>query len=246
MTRQTSTRQTSNRAMPRPPTIPATYAKAIAWCRTRAPRWAANRALLHLSEAEVQQMQALTDAAVQSRANLERIRAEYRAAALTSRADVAAMRAHAGGLLARIRALAGTSATPAAIYSAAQVRPPEKRSPTPAPATPWRFRVTLTPATGALRLAFACNHPRGVRGVTYRVDRAVFDGTAHTDFAPLTIAKERAFTDTRIPTGAVVVIYRVTAQTSTRDGGVAIHMVRLSSQDVVLASPLPARGNRAA
>ncbi|MEQ8845689.1 MAG: hypothetical protein RIB58_12625 [Phycisphaerales bacterium] len=226
--------------MARPPTIPLPYRKAIAWCQSRAPKWLANRAILKLTEQEAQEMQALTDAAAQSAIELQRARERYRAAVADCRVKTNAMRERAGGLISRIRAVARTSGTPRAIYIAGGLAAPDKRSPLPAPGTPTSFRVALEAPTGTLRVRFECKHPRGVRGVTYRVDRAVYDGGAQRDFAPLTIAKERAFTDSSVPPGAVVVIYRVTAQTSTKDGPVAIHMVRLAGEDVVVASPLPA------
>lgn len=232
--------------MARPPTIPLPYRKAIYWCQSRAPKWLANRAVLQLTEEEAQQMQALTDAAAQSAMELLHARDRYRSAVADCRQKTSAMREHAGGLISRIRSVARTSDTPQAIYSAGGLVAPGRRSPLPAPGTPTSFRVALEAPTGRLRVRFDCQHPRGVRGVTYRIDRAVFDGARQSDFAPFTIAKERAFTDTRIPTGAVVVIYRVTAQTSTKDGAVAVHMVRLAGEDVVVASPLPARGARAA
>lgn len=231
--------------MASPPTIPLPYRKAIRWCQLRAPRWLANRAVLQLTEQEAQQMQALTDAAAQSAMELLEARERYRAAVADCRAKTGAMREHAGGLISRIRAVARTSGTPQAVYNAGGLTAPDKRSPLPAPGRPTRFDVALEPATGTLRVRFECKHPRGVRGVTYRVDRAVFDGTAQTDFAPLTIAKARAFIDSSIPTGAVMVVYRVTAQTSTKDGAPAVHWVRLAGEDVIIASPLPAHDDRA-
>lgn len=232
--------------MPRPPTIPERYAPAVLWCKAHAPKWAANRALLTLSEAEVDQLQALTDAADQAGRELAEARLAYRSAALAYRTRVGDMRAHAGGLLSRIRAVARTSANPQTIYGAAGVGAPDTPSPRKAPATPTGFAVELT-TSGTLRIAFACKHPRGLRGVTYRVERSISTtGAFAGDFEFLTVAKTRAFTDTAIPAGAAAVAYKVTAQTSTRDGNPAVHLVLLASEDVVVASELPARASRAA
>jgi hypothetical protein len=232
--------------MPRPPTIPERYGQAVLWCKARAARWAANAALLTLTQAETDQMQALTAAADQAGRELVAARLAYRSAALTYRTRVGDMRAHAGGLLSRIRAAARTSAQPGAIYSAASIDPPDAPSPTRAPATPARFDVTLVAATGELRIAFTCKHPRGVRGVTYRVERLTSaSGALDGRFEFLTTAKTRRFADATIPQGTAVVLYKVTPQTSTKDGDPAIHMVQLASEDVVVASALPARASAA-
>ncbi len=232
--------------MARPPTIPLPYQKAILWCQSRAPKWLANRATLQITEQEAQQMQALTDAAAQSAMELRRARERYRSAAAECRVHTAAMREHAGGLISRFRAVARTSATPQAIYAAAGLCAPDKRSPTPAPRSPSRFDVTLL-STGALRIAFDCKHPRGVRGVTYRVERLVSaTGALDGGFQFLTTAKTRSFTDDAIPPGTAVAIYKVTPQTSTRDGREAIHMVLLASHDLLVASALPQAHARAA
>lgn len=232
--------------MPRPPTIPEQAGRAIRWCQAMATRWSEHKAILRLTDEEVQELAALAEAAAQARRELHQARNQYRAAAGMSRVATAAMRAHAGGLLARIRAVARTSQNPRAVYSAAHVLEPDKRSPTPAPGRATRFDVRLVGQSGTLRIDFECPHPRGVRGVTYRVDRLLWSQGASTDFEFLTTARKRSFTDASVPPGTVVVIYKVTAQTSTKDGPVAIHMVRLAGEDVVLASALPAQRGRAA
>lgn len=232
--------------MPRPPTIPERAGQAILWCQMMASRWSQHKTILQLTGEEVQELADLADAADQARRELIQARQRYRAAAGMSRARTAAMRAHAGGLLARIRAVARTSQDPRAVYSAAHVLEPDKRSPTPAPGRATRFDVRLVGQSGTLRIDFECPHPRGVRGVTYRVDRLLWSHGASTDFEFFATARKRSFTDATIPPGTVVVIYKVTAQTSTKDGPVAIHMVRLAGEGVVVASSLPTAPARAA
>lgn len=232
--------------MPRPPTIPEQAGKAIAWCKAKATRWSEHKAILQLTDEEVQKLADLTDEAEQARRELRQARDRYRSAAATSRVRTAAMRAHAGGLLARIRAVARTSQNPRAVYSAAHVLEPDKRSPTPAPGRATRFDVRLVGQSGTLRIDFECPHPRGVRGVTYRVDRLLWSHGASTDFEFFTTCRKRSFTDASVPPGTVIVVYKVTAQTSTKDGPVAIHMVRLAGEEVVVASSLPTAPARAA
>lgn len=235
--------------MPRPPTIPERYAQAIDWCKEHASRWNAHKAALHLSDDEVAEMQARTDAADAAKEELAQARLRYRGAALAYRARVGSMRGYAAQLVASLRALARASDEPALVYQLAGLPSPDPRSPTAAPAAPTGFHVDLVPSTGALRVAFECKHPRGVRGVTYRVERFVSTPTTDAStggFQFLTNAKGRAFADDTIPAGAALVVYKVTPQTSTRDGAPAIHMVRLAGEGVVVASELPARSARAA
>lgn len=227
--------------MPRPPTIPERYAQAIDWCKDRVLRWDAHKAALHLSDEEVAQMRAMTDAADAAKEELAQARLRYRGAALAYRTRVGSMRAYAARLVASMRVVARASDEPALVYQLAGLPSPDPRSPTAAPATPTGFSVDLIPATGALRVGFECKHPRGVRGVTYRVERFVSTDASTGGFQFLTNAKGRAFTDDTIPAGAALVVYKVTPQTSTRDGAPAIHMVRLAGEGVVLASALPAR-----
>jgi hypothetical protein len=138
------------------------------------------------------------------------------------------MRATASALLATIRATARRSGTPGDIYGAASVPPPAKRGPSPTPGTPGRFTERLL-FGGSLRVDFECPHPTGVRGVTYRVERRL-DGQGPAVF--LLNAKKRTFTDQTIPAGTASVEYRVTAQTSTRDGAVGGHTVRFGQEAV--------------
>lgn len=207
--------------MPTTPTIPDRFAPAIQWCGQRIDKWRDNRALLGLTEAAVDELDQQTQAARDARASYLRAKRELRNASKTYRASVGAMRRTASALLATIRATAKRSDEPASVYVAASVPPPAKRGPSPTPATPRDFEVELL-GDGSLKVRFECPHAPGVRAVTYRVERMI-------DMAGgLTIiqtAKARSFTDDTIPAGARSVLYKVTAQTSTRDGEPAVHLV---------------------
>jgi hypothetical protein len=207
--------------MPTTPTIPDRFAPAIQWCTQRVGKWQENRALLGLTEAGVDELDQQTQAARDARANYLRAKRELRNASKTYRASVGTMRRTASALLATIRATAKRSDAPASIYSAASVPPPAKRGPSPTPATPRDFEVELL-GDGALKVRFECPHPPGVRAVTYRVER-MLDMSGH--WRIIQTAKGRSFTDDDIPAGSRSVLYRVTAQTSTRDGEPAVHLV---------------------
>jgi len=235
--------------MARPPVIPERYAQAVAWCLGKLPRWTANQAVLTLTDAQLDRLDALSNAAETARRDLAAARLASRGAALRYRTSVAAMREEASHLVAQIRVAADMSEQPALVYEAAGIAAPKPRRPRPAPGTPRAFSTDIEPATGALTIRFDCPHPRGLRGVVYRVERAVWregDG-AHEgddsagDFTFLTIARGRTFTDETIPAGTALVAYRVTALSATKEGAPAVHWVRLAGEGVVVASALPTR-----
>lgn len=208
--------------MPTTPTIPDRFAPAIQWCGQRIDKWQENRALLGLTQAGVDELDARLQAARDARANYLRAKRELRNASKTYRASVGTMRRTAAALLATIRATAKRSDEPTSVYVAASVPPPARRGPSPTPATPRDFEVELL-GDGALKVRFECPHPPGVRAVTYRVER-MLDMSG--DWRIIQTAKGRAFTDDGIPAGSRSVLYRVTAQTSTRDGEPAMRIVR--------------------
>lgn len=77
-------------------------------------------------------------------------------------------------------------------------------------------------------MRFECEHPAGVSGVTYKVERRF---APHTPYVFVTNAKGREFTDTGIPSGSAEVTYRVTAQTSTKDGLAGGATIRFGSNN---------------
>lgn len=207
--------------MPTTPTIPDRFAPAIQWCTQRVGKWRDNRALLGLAEAAVDELDAQTQAARDARASYLRAKRELRNASKTYRNSVGTMRRTAAALLATIRATAKRSDEPTSVYAAASVPPPARRGPSPTPATPRDFEVELL-GDGSLKVRFECPHPPGVRAVTYRVER-MLDMTGGMQI--IQTAKGRSFTDDSIPAGTRSVLYQVTAQTSTRDGEAAVHLV---------------------
>jgi len=95
-------------------------------------------------------------------------------------------------------------------------------APSPAPGVASDFRVELL-QSGALRFTFDCEHPSGVKAVTYKVLRQ--DG-AQGPYNFLLNAKKRVFEDATLPDGVTMATYIVTAQTSTKDGNPSYFTVR--------------------
>ena len=129
--------------------------------------------------------------------------------------------------VATICAFAKSSDDPQTVYSAASTP-----GPTPAPGRPSNFRTELL-EDGALRISFDCDNPSRVQGVTYKVER---QDEPQGPLAFVTNAKGREFTDAGIPAGSAVIYYRVTAQTSTRDGDAGGVTIRYGANNQAVVS----------
>lgn len=206
-------------------TIPKQLPKAINWVRRRVPIWAAAPEAIGLRPEQVGE---LTDLATQAHAALaeyRRLEAQLKAQGIRYRSLAGKMREMASGQVTQVRGYARTTANPEEIYGKARLRAPKRRGRAPAPGTPTRFFTRLT-ARGGLEITFRCPHPKGVEGVTYRIER---QEELAGPMRYLTTVKERRFVDEAIPVGVGVLLYRVTAMTSTRDGDATSHLVRLGT-----------------
>ncbi|MFI4915773.1 MAG: hypothetical protein ACIAS6_04610, partial [Phycisphaerales bacterium JB060] len=141
--------------------------------------------------------------------------AEYRTAATTMRSTAAAQ-------VVQVRGFARTQPNRDAVLTAAQLPIPPKPGPTPAPGVATDFQVQLL-QSGNLKFTFDCEHPPGVKGVTYKVLR---QGGAQQPYNFLLNAKKREFEDGSLPEGSTMLTYVVTAQTSTKDGNPSYFTVR--------------------
>lgn len=206
-------------------TIPKELPKAINWVRRRVLVWAGVAAEIGLQPQQVSELGDLAQEANAALAEYRRLEALTAAQGVLYRSLARRMRARASAQVTQVRGFARTTDSPQAVYAKAQLRTPARRGRAAAPGKPTSFTTQLL-STGALVIAFRCPHPKGVEHVTYRVERRVGDGGP---FAYLTTTKERRFRDERIPVGAGVIAYRVTAMTSTRDGDTAEHPVRLGT-----------------
>jgi hypothetical protein len=224
-------------------TVPTQPDQAVAWCKEHVEPWTENAVALKLDPAAVAEFDALTDAAQAARLALVSARLAYKNAIANSRTAVKAMRKSAGTQVSVIRATAKSSGTPQAIYSLAIVPPPADPAPRPAPGTPTGFKVELLQG-GSIRLRFACPNPPRTGPVTYRVERQVAPagGIGQAPFVFYKNAKERTFTDDAIPQGTAMVVYRLTAQTTTNDGDPAVFGVQFGAGNVPSVFELPSGG----
>lgn len=206
-------------------TVPTKFPETIDWVNARITDWAADPAAIGLDATAVAALASALSTAQSGRQGAIDARTASRDATIVYNDAGTDLRAQARQAVATIRAFAKASANPATVYSDASIPPPATPTPAPAPGTPEGFTISLSQG-GAVTLAFECAHPAGVNGVTYKVER---QDTPQSAWAFLTNAKERRFTDATIPTGSSLLFYRVTAQTSTKDGAAAEFTVRFGA-----------------
>jgi hypothetical protein len=199
-------------------TIPRQPEAAIDWVQAHVTPWTTNAVLLKLDPATLGQLGALASAAATARQNKISADDAYRDAIAAFDTAVASMRTLASGQVSIIRSTARNAENPQAIYTAALIPAPSGPSPAPAPGTPTMFKHALA-IDGELTVRFRCPNPPRTGPVTYRVDRRL-GGTGNA-FIPFGVIKERVVVDAGIPLGTPEVAYRITPQTSTKDGTVA-------------------------
>ncbi|MEQ9096548.1 MAG: hypothetical protein RIE32_09820 [Phycisphaerales bacterium] len=199
-------------------TIPTQPEQSIDWVQAHITPWTDNAVLLKLDPAVIGELSALASAAANARTAKINAKTAYRNAVAAFDEAVASMRSLASGQVTIIRATARNAENPEAIYTAAVVPAPADRTATPAPGTPTMFKHSLS-IGGELTVRFACPNPARVGPVTYRVERRI--GGTNNPFVPFLTLKDRELTDTGIPLGTPEVAYRITPQTSTKDGGLA-------------------------
>lgn len=203
-------------------TIPPRNDDAVAWCVSHLPIWLDNAASIGLDPAELAELSArITEANTRLTA---RNQAQDAASGAVGSFNEAAtdMRTLAALQVAKVRTFAKGSDTPAIVYEDAQIPAPADPTPRPAPGTPTLFVITLE-QSGALSVKFKCPNPPRVGALTYRVERSI---GAQQPFVYLMNAKERSFVDDTVPNGTGDVTYRVTAQSSTKDGAPGYFTVR--------------------
>lgn len=126
-----------------------------------------------------------------------------------------------------IRVKAAASATPNAIYNAANIPAPAAPSPVAPPGTPRDFTVGVNLSSGAVELKWKCTNPANGQGTVYMVQRK-YTQTGTPEFIGLA-GGEKTFTDKSLPIGTDSVIYMVTGQRSGVAGQTAEVNVRFGS-----------------
>ncbi len=193
-------------------TLPDTIVGQIEFYEQRNAPWAENAAAIGLSIEQSAAMTLATQAARTAYENAQQARLDSIAATEAQDEAVATMLSMGGGLQSLIRGTAKATDDPS-VYQKALLPAPADRQPTPAPGTPYQFKVDLV--DGAVAVRFKCDNPGNVAGVTYLVERRY---APQTPFEFLAVATARTFTDGSIPQGTSWINYRVTGLRSTGSG----------------------------
>ena len=217
-------------------TIPRSYDEAIDWVAQRITEWAANPGNIGLDEPTTTAIATQLAIAQGARDSAFQARIDSRDATGVYHDQGDQLIDQARQAVATIRAFAKSSEDPQTVYSAASIPAPATPGPTPAPGRPFDFRTELL-FGGGLQVTFDCDNPSRVQGVTYKVERQDQpSGGGQSAFTFLTNAKSREFTDETIPSGSSQVTYRVTAQTSTKDGLANGFAVRFGANNQAVVS----------
>ncbi|MBY0308736.1 MAG: fibronectin type III domain-containing protein, partial [Phycisphaerales bacterium] len=113
-----------------------------------------------------------------------------------------------------IRRFALTQSNPATTYNAALIPAPKTPVDGVPPGQPSGIKATLNTDTGNLKLVWKCVNPTTTSGTVYIIRRRT--GTSGA-WVQAGITSARSFTDTDVPTAAVVQ-YQITAQRSNING----------------------------
>lgn len=144
-------------------------------------------------------------------------------ATASAKAAIGDARTMCGNLINLIKGFADNSATPATVYSLAQIPAPASPSTAPPPGTASDFKVTLL-QNGSVTIKWKCANPAGTSGTIYEVRRRI--GGSTTPWVFIGATGLRNFNDDTIPSGTPAATYEVTAVRSTTRGNPATLLVQ--------------------
>lgn len=130
----------------------------------------------------------------------------------------AAMRRQLGDAVRSIRSFAELQANPNAVYTLAQVQPPQPAGIAPPPAQPVDLTATLQAPSGSIELRWKASNPRGTSGTSYIIRRKLPTESA---FTFLGVSGEKRFVDSTFLAGPDSVQYTVQGQRADSAGPVS-------------------------
>jgi hypothetical protein len=218
--------------------VPRDLTGTLTFFQTRAATWADRADEIGTTPEAVAQMAAkLADAKAAYLAQQQAINAA-RSATATFRRLTGELAESGADIIKSIRAKAATDGD--AIYVAASISPPKKRSPLPVPGTPTNFSFALD-AIGQLTLKWQCKNPRGAVGTVYMVSRRL---AGSEKFESLATTGTKQFTDSTLPAGAASVEYQVIAVRSTGSGEKGRYTVNFGNNSGGAAGGVPFQTTR--
>ena len=217
------------------PRYPGKIAQFVPWIMSRATVWKTTPAAVGLTAS---QATALDNAAKALQTAFDEANTLRQKSKNATETQNDALRAALTLLQQDIRiidAFAANSASPAAVYTAAEIDPPAVPQPVPAPGAVTDITVGIDIVCGAPILKWKGNNPGGSSNVSYIVKRRL---QSEAFFAFVGVAGSsgpdaRTFSDNTLPQGADSVSYTITAQR----GSVAGPSTQVSVRFGVVGTP---------
>jgi type II secretory pathway pseudopilin PulG len=201
--------------------VPRKVADKIQFCQTHLDLWQEHPEEIGTTIEAVNDLQAKMEAARAAYRAQQEAYAAAQSATLALKIVLDEMSSANSAIIMQIRGKARMAG--ADVYPLAGIPIPQKASTTPPPGNPYSFSVRLD-GTGALRLKWKCDNPRGTTGTMYLVSRQIGENEG---FVPLGTAGGKEFIDNTIPAGTAAVLYKVQAIRSTAVGNAALFPVSL-------------------
>lgn len=195
-------------------TVPERDQDIIQFAVDHSEAWTQSAALIGLTPAQAAAFGTFMNEAQNAFNAARAAREASRAATVSQKAAIKALRTNAGDLVKIIRAYANTAADPAAVYATALIPPPAapQRNRLPAPATD--VKASLDASTGNLKISWKSQQPES--GTSYIVKRRT-SPTGEFTFVGVASGK-KSFVDATLPAGVTQVEYIVQPQRSTLKG----------------------------
>ena len=192
--------------------LPKTHAARIAWFQSRTPLWTSNASEIGTTAPEVAGVETLADDAAAALAAQEVAQNAAKAATETLLSAMAALSNAGMAIVEQVRTKARSAGD--GVYPLANIPAPATPTTRPPPGQPTDLQVKLG-ATGELELAWTCANPPNTSGTTYNVFRRL---GATGSFTYVGSVGLRKWTDTTVPAGSSLVMYRIQAVRSTAAG----------------------------
>ncbi len=186
------------------PRVPTTVQDLLNFCNEHGTVWQAAAATIGLTPAQVTAFKTVTSDATAAVAAQATAKEAAKSATVTSRKDIALLRTSVAGMIRSITTFAAAQANPDAVYAAAQIPPPQPRTPSEPPGQPTNITATLDDE-GNITLKWKCVNPAS-GNVVYNISRRTDEDA---DFAPVGFSGARSFLDDSIPAGSPSVQYTI-------------------------------------
>ncbi len=187
--------------------VPDTIQGAIDFFANHKTTWDTNKVTLNITAAQITSLNSKVAAAQTKLAAAQAARLQSKAATVELEEALADLRTFGASLIKVIRATAQGSATPLAIYSAAEIPPPGPNAPLPPPDAP-QLAIPTISNTGKVTLKWKSNL---ADREFYNVYRKLQSESA---FRMLAAVASKQYVDEAVPQGTESACYYIIAQRS--------------------------------